>query len=105
MKVMSLWMRRTSKIFLRPRPSFLSQVRFLSRSSHSSYSLPNWPVFQRCSMSRKQLDAELVRVEPAALSGHGAGVVVGVVDALRDGSRAFCGHDGASASSWPSLRS
>ena len=37
----------------------------------------------------EQLDAELVRVEPAGLGGHRAGVVVGVVDELR-GLRASC---------------
>src|SRR5207248_5557700 len=30
----------------------------------------------------EQLDADLVRVEPAARHGHGARVVIGVVDAL-----------------------
>ena len=49
----------------------------------SSHSLPNLPLVPALLDVAKQLDAELVGVEPAAERGHGAGVVVGVVDDLR----------------------
>src|SRR5205823_3971864 len=51
MKVTSLWIRRTSKIFCRPRPSCRSHFERASASVHWSYSGPNWPRFQRSSMS------------------------------------------------------
>jgi len=50
--VTSLYVWRTSKMRLRPSPRPESQRRFASRSSHSSYSLPNLPLSQRSSMSR-----------------------------------------------------
>ena len=67
MKVMSLWTLRTSKIFCRPRPSSLSQVRFLSMSSQFSHSGPNCPMFHRRSMSRSSSMPSLYGLSRRAL--------------------------------------
>ena len=66
MNVMSLWILRTSKIFCRPRPSCLSQVRFLSMSSQFVLLLAELPRVPAVLDVAEQLDAQLVRVEPAA---------------------------------------
>ena len=83
MKVTSLWIRRTSKIFWRPRPSCLSQFRRVVVVVALLVLRAELALVPALLDVAEQLDAELVRVEPARLRGHRPGVVVGVVDQLR----------------------
>jgi hypothetical protein len=52
MKVTSLCVRRTWKIFSRPRFAPVSHAARSAMLSHSSYALPKRPLFQRSSMWR-----------------------------------------------------
>ena len=55
MKVTSLWIFRTSKIFFFPSPTWRFQLRRVWASSHDSHSGPNFPRFHRSSMSKFRL--------------------------------------------------
>ena len=104
MNVRSLWIRRTSKIFSRPRPASVFQSRRVTVVVALVVLLAERAAVPAVFDVAEQLDAELVRIQPRRRAGHRAAVVIAVVDHVA-GGQALPGHDRASASSWPSLRS
>ena len=80
MNVRSLWMRRTSKIFSRPRPASVFQSRRVTVVVAVVVLLAERAAVPAVLDVAEQLDAELVRVELRRRAGHRAAVVVAVVD-------------------------
>ena len=80
MNVRSLWIRRTSKIFSRPRPASVFQSRRVTVVVAVVVLLAEGAAVPAVLDVAEQLDAQLVRVELRRRAGQRAAVVVAVVD-------------------------